>query len=51
VMVVDTEVSPDTVKAAEFNRVERLRDPSHTRALQLSEHHALFRGRDCPSRA
>jgi SAM-dependent methyltransferase len=43
VMVVDTEASPDPVKAAEFNRVERLRDPSHTRALPLSEHRALFR--------
>ena len=44
VMVVDTEASPDPVKAAEFNRMERLRDPSHTRALPLAEHRALFRG-------
>ena len=44
VMVVDTEASPDPVKAAEFNRMERLRDPSHTRALPLAEHQALFRG-------
>lgn len=44
VMVVDTEASPDPVKAAEFNRMERLRDPSHTRALSLAEHRALFRG-------
>ena len=43
VMVVDTEASADPVKAAEFNRVERLRDPSHTRALPLHEHRALFR--------
>jgi SAM-dependent methyltransferase len=43
VMVVDTQASPDPVKAVEFNRVERLRDPSHTRALPLSEHLALFR--------
>jgi len=44
VMVVDTEASPDPVKAAELNRMERLRDPSHTRALPLAEHRALFRG-------
>jgi SAM-dependent methyltransferase len=48
VMVVDTEASPDPVKAAEFNRVERLRDPSHTRALPLSEHRALFRWAGLP---
>ena len=43
VMVVDTEASPDPARAAEFNRLERLRDPSHTRALPLAEHRALFR--------
>jgi SAM-dependent methyltransferase len=43
VMVVDTEASSDPVKAAEFNRMERMRDPSHTRALPLHEHRALFR--------
>jgi ubiquinone/menaquinone biosynthesis C-methylase UbiE len=43
VMVVDTQVSPDPVKAAAFNRMERLRDPSHTRALPLAEHRALLR--------
>jgi len=48
VMVVDTEASPDPVKAAEFNRTERLRDPSHTRALPLAEHRALFRGAGLP---
>jgi SAM-dependent methyltransferase len=48
VMVVDTEASPDPVKAAEFNRMERLRDPSHTRALPLEEHRALFRGAGLP---
>jgi SAM-dependent methyltransferase len=44
VMVVDTAASSDPVKAAELNRMERLRDPSHTRALPLAEHLALFRG-------
>ena len=29
-------------KAAEWNQVERLRDPSHVRALPLSELRALF---------
>jgi len=43
VMVVDTEASPDPVKADAFNRMERLRDASHTRALPLDEHRALFR--------
>jgi len=32
--------APD--KAAAFNRAELLRDPSHTRALPLAEHRALF---------
>ena len=48
VMVVDTEASPDPAKAAAFNRMERLRDPSHTRALPLSEHRALFRRAGLP---
>jgi ubiquinone/menaquinone biosynthesis C-methylase UbiE len=42
IVVVDTLASEDPKKAAEFNRLERLRDPSHTRALALSEHRALF---------
>ena len=32
VMVVDTQASPDPVKAAAFNRMERLRDLAHARA-------------------
>jgi SAM-dependent methyltransferase len=44
VVVVDTEASPDPVKAAEFNRMEKLRDPSHVRALPLTEHLELFAG-------
>jgi hypothetical protein len=40
VMVIDSAPAPD--KAAAFNRAELLRDPSHTRALPLAEHRALF---------
>jgi len=43
VMVVDTDASADPTKAAEFNRMERLRDPSHARAMPLAEHLDLFR--------
>src|SRR5262249_1282426 len=43
VLVVDTEASPDPAKAAEFNRMEILRDPSHVRAMPLTELFALFR--------
>jgi len=44
IVVVDTYVSPDSAKAAEFNRLEKLRDPSHARSLALAELTALFRG-------
>jgi SAM-dependent methyltransferase len=40
VMVVDSAPAPD--KADAFNVMERLRDPSHARALPLVEHLALF---------
>jgi ubiquinone/menaquinone biosynthesis C-methylase UbiE len=43
VVVVDTCASPDPAKAAEFNRLEKLRDPSHARALPLTELKGLFR--------
>jgi SAM-dependent methyltransferase len=42
IVVVDSCPSEDTEKAAAFNRLERLRDPSHTRALPLSEMKSLF---------
>jgi ubiquinone/menaquinone biosynthesis C-methylase UbiE len=42
VVVVDTCASPDSAKAAEFNRLEKLRDPSHVRALSLAELRDLF---------
>jgi SAM-dependent methyltransferase len=40
VMVIDSAPAPE--KAAAFNALERLRDPSHTRALPLAEHLVLF---------
>jgi SAM-dependent methyltransferase len=42
VVVVDSCPSEDKAKAAAFNRLELLRDPSHTRALPLSEMKSLF---------
>jgi SAM-dependent methyltransferase len=43
IVVVDTCASPDPAKAARFNRLEKLRDPSHARALPLGELRGLFR--------
>jgi ubiquinone/menaquinone biosynthesis C-methylase UbiE len=43
VVLVDTCASPDPAKAAKFNRLETLRDPSHVRALALAELQDLFR--------
>src|SRR5258708_3080004 len=42
IVVVDTYVSPDQRKAAEFNRLEKLRDPSHARSLALAELRDFF---------
>jgi ubiquinone/menaquinone biosynthesis C-methylase UbiE len=42
VVVVDTCASPDPAKAAEFNRLEKLRDPSHARCLSLDELKGLY---------
>jgi ubiquinone/menaquinone biosynthesis C-methylase UbiE len=41
-IVVDMYASADPAKAAEFNRLERLRDPSHVRSLSLAELKRLF---------
>jgi SAM-dependent methyltransferase len=41
-VVVDMYASEDPAKAAEFNRLERLRDPSHMRSLTLAELKGLF---------
>ena len=42
IVFVDSCPSEDKAKAAAFNRLELLRDPSHTRALPLSELKSLF---------
>jgi ubiquinone/menaquinone biosynthesis C-methylase UbiE len=42
VVIVDMYASEEPAKAAEFNRLERLRDPSHVRSLTLSELRGLF---------
>jgi SAM-dependent methyltransferase len=42
VIVVDDYASEDPRKAAEFNKLEKLRDPSHSRCLALTELKGLF---------
>jgi ubiquinone/menaquinone biosynthesis C-methylase UbiE len=42
VVVADVEAAVDPVKAAEFNRMEKLRDPSHVRAMPIAELRRLF---------
>lgn len=42
VVVIDVVASPDPEKAAAYNRMEKLRDPSHVRGLTLTELEALF---------
>lgn len=42
VVVIDLTASPDPQKAAAFHRMEMLRDPSHVRALPLTELQDLF---------
>ena len=42
VAVADVEVASDPIKAVEFNRMEKLRDPSHVRAMPLAELKGLF---------
>ena len=43
IVVVDTYASDDPAKAAAFNRLEILRDPSHARSLTLPELKGLYR--------
>jgi ubiquinone/menaquinone biosynthesis C-methylase UbiE len=43
VVLVDMCASPEAEKAAAFNRMERLRDPSHVRALPVEELETLSR--------
>jgi ubiquinone/menaquinone biosynthesis C-methylase UbiE len=42
VLVADTDAAADPAKAAEFNRMEKLRDPSHVRAMPSAELRGLF---------
>jgi len=42
IVVVDDYASKDPAKAAAFNRLEKLRDPSHSRCLSLAELKGLF---------
>jgi ubiquinone/menaquinone biosynthesis C-methylase UbiE len=49
VVVVDMYASDDPAKAAEWNRAERLRDPSHVRCLTLGELKELFRSAGLPA--
>jgi SAM-dependent methyltransferase len=49
VVLCDVMASPDPVRAAAFNRMELLRDPSHVRALGLDELEALFPAAGLPS--
>jgi ubiquinone/menaquinone biosynthesis C-methylase UbiE len=48
IAVVDSDASADPAKAAEFNRMERLRDPSHVRAMPSAELRGLFRAAGLP---
>jgi SAM-dependent methyltransferase len=43
IVMIDVMASPDPQKAAAYDRAEKLRDPSHTRALPLAEMESLFR--------
>jgi ubiquinone/menaquinone biosynthesis C-methylase UbiE len=42
IVIADDYASDDPAKASEFNRLEKLRDPSHVRCLALRELKALF---------
>jgi SAM-dependent methyltransferase len=47
-IVVDMYASEDSAKAAEWNRLEKLRDPSHVRCLSLTELRNLFAAANLP---
>ena len=49
VVIADVAASDDPARAAAFNRMERLRDPSHTRALTLAEWRRLFADAGLPA--
>jgi len=42
VLVADVHVSADPEKAAAYNRMEKIRDPSHVRAMALTDLESLF---------
>ena len=46
ILVADMQASEEPMKAAALNRMERLRDPSHARAMPLTELQSLFRSLD-----
>ena len=48
IAVVDTDASADPVKAAAFNQMEILRDPSHVRAMPGGELIGLFKSAGLP---
>jgi ubiquinone/menaquinone biosynthesis C-methylase UbiE len=48
IVVVDDYASEDPAKAAAFNRLEKLRDPSHARCLTLTELEGLFSAAGLP---
>jgi len=49
IAVVDTDASADPAKAAAFNRMEILRDPSHVRAMSGAELAGLFKAAGLPA--
>ena len=49
VVIADVAVSEDPKRAEAFNRMEKLRDPSHTRALTLTEWRRLFADAGLPA--
>ena len=49
VVVIDVVASPDPQKAAAYNRMEKLRDPSHVRGLTLTELETLFQRLTLPN--
>ncbi len=49
VVVIDVTASPDPEKAATYNRMEKLRDPSHVRGLPLTELEMLFQQTALPT--
>ncbi|HKA52753.1 MAG TPA: methyltransferase domain-containing protein [Candidatus Binatia bacterium] len=49
VVVIDVTASPDPEKATAYNRMEKLRDPSHVRGLTLAELEQLFQQTALPT--